>query len=58
MGSNLNRAYISYNVFSKNDKFVYQGITRQFNYLYPNCHRITHQMRWSQDIRDRDLETT
>ncbi len=28
-----------------------------FNYLYPNGHRITHQMRWFKGCRDRGLKS-
>ena len=28
-----------------------------FNYLYPNGHRITHQMRWFKGSRDRGLKS-
>ena len=31
--------------------------TENFNYLYPNGHRITHQMRWFKGSRDRGLKT-
>ena len=27
--------------------------TEKLNYLYPNGHRITHQMRWFKGSRDR-----
>ena len=27
------------------------------NYLYPNGHRITHQMRWFKGSRDRGLKS-
>jgi len=29
--------------------------TENLNYLYPNGHRITHQMRWFKGSRDRGL---
>ena len=28
-----------------------------FNYLYPNGHRMTHQMRWFKGSRDRGLKS-
>tara|TARA_B100000579_G_C22093623_1_gene515675 strand:- start:98 stop:274 length:177 start_codon:yes stop_codon:yes gene_type:complete len=28
--------------------------TENLNYLYPNGHRMTHQMRWFKGILDRD----
>ena len=31
--------------------------TENLNYLYPNGHRITHQMRWFKGSRDRCLRS-
>ena len=31
--------------------------TENLNYLYPNGHRMTHQMRWYKGSRDRGLRT-
>ena len=31
--------------------------TDNHNYLYPNGHRITHQMRWFKGSRDRSLRS-
>ena len=31
--------------------------TENFNYLYPNGHRMTHQMRWFKGSRYRGLRT-
>ena len=33
-------------------KNPYLETTEDFNYLYPNGHRITHQMRWFKVVRD------
>ena len=32
-------------------------LTENLNYLYPNGHRITHQMRWFKGSRDRCLSS-
>ncbi len=29
-----------------NEKVILRETNENFNYLYPNGHRITHQMRW------------
>ena len=29
----------------------------ELNYLYPNFHRITHQLRWFKSSRDRGFES-
>ena len=31
--------------------------TERLDYLYPNGHRITHQMRWFKGSRDRGLSS-
>ncbi|WP_269603420.1 hypothetical protein [Prochlorococcus marinus] len=31
--------------------------SENLNYLYPNGHRITHQMRWFKGIRDMGLNS-
>ena len=31
--------------------------TENLNYLYPNGHRVTHQMRWFKGSRDRCLRS-
>ena len=33
------------------------SLTENRNYLYPNGHRITHQMRWFKGSRDRCLRS-
>ena len=32
-------------------------LNENLNYLYPNGHRITHQMRWFKGSRDRCLKS-
>ena len=33
------------------------GNVDNLNYLYPNGHRMTHQMRWFKGSRDRGLQS-
>ena len=39
------------------DQDNYQDETEKCNYLYPNGHRMTPQMRWLKGSRDRGLIT-
>ena len=39
-------------IVNRNGKFI---SNENLNYLYPNGHRITHQMRWFKGSRDRGL---
>ena len=40
-----------------NNESVFQGKSiRNLNYLYPNGHRMTNQMRWFKGSRDRGLK--
>ena len=41
-------------IVNRNVKVV---LTENLNYLYPNGHRITHQMRWFKGSRDRYLRS-
>ena len=43
--------------FSRNQKFNLSENDDNHNYLYPNGHRITHQMRWFKGSRDRCLRS-
>tara|TARA_B100001029_G_C14604108_1_gene205496 strand:+ start:291 stop:476 length:186 start_codon:yes stop_codon:yes gene_type:complete len=43
----------SKNIVNKKEKFFSSIIDENLNYLYPNGHRITHQMRWLNIIRDK-----
>ena len=38
-----------------NEKIFPSEKVENLNYLYPNGHRITHQMRWFKAIRKRGL---
>ncbi len=39
-------------VVNRNEKLF---SIEKFNYLYPNGHRMTHQMRWFKGSRDRGI---
>ncbi len=42
---------------NKNKKFINSGNIENLNYLYPNGHRITHQLRWFKGSIDRELRS-
>jgi len=44
----------SQKIVNRNEKL---SSTENLNYLYPNGHRITHQMRWFKGSRDRGLNS-
>ena len=52
MESNQNNTDNSQEIVNRNEKVF---STENLNYLYPNGHRITHQMRWFKGSRDRGL---
>tara|TARA_Y100001968_G_scaffold257150_1_gene243680 strand:+ start:210 stop:389 length:180 start_codon:yes stop_codon:yes gene_type:complete len=39
-----------------NGKVIAREVIENLNYLYPNGHRITHQMRWFKVSRNRALK--
>ena len=39
------------------EKFIHSETNKKLSYLYPNGHRITHQMRWFKVSRDRDFRS-
>ena len=43
-------------IVNRNQKVITTDNIENLNYLYPNGHRITHQMRWFKGTRDRDLK--
>ena len=57
MQSNQNNIYKFQNVVSKNEQNTNKKAKERLNYLYPNGHRITHQMRWYKVSRDRDFRS-
>ncbi len=54
MESNQNKTDNLQEIVNRNKKF---SSTEDLNYLYPNGHRITHQMRWFKGCRDRCLRS-
>ncbi len=54
MESNQNNADNLQEIVHSNEKVL---STENLNYLYPNGHRITHQMRWFKGSRDRCLRS-
>ncbi len=57
MKLNKNSNDNSQNIFNRNKKEIPSGNDENLNYLYPNGHRITHQMRWFKGSRDRGLKS-
>ena len=47
-----NSKYNSQEIIDINAKLI---SSENLNYLYPNGHRMTHQMRWYKGSRDRGL---
>ncbi len=41
-------------IVNRNEKLI---STESFNYLYPNGHRMTHQMRWFKGSRYRGIRS-
>jgi hypothetical protein len=54
MDSNTNNTDNLQEIVNRNEKVF---STENLNYLYPNGHRITHQMRWFKGSRDRCLRS-
>ena len=54
MESNQNNTEDLQEIVNINEKVF---STESLNYLYPNGHRITHQMRWFKGSRDRCLRS-
>ena len=54
MELNQDSADNSQEIANRNEKCL---SVENLNYLYPNGHRITHQMRWFKGSRDRGLNS-
>ena len=54
MESNQKNNDKSQAIVNRNEKVI---SIENLNYLYPNGHRITHQMRWFKGSRDRGLKS-
>ncbi len=55
MQLNQNNADRSQDIVNQNEKVIKRETIENLNYLYPNGHRITHQMRWFKGSRNRGL---
>ena len=47
----------SQDIVDENEKVIISEFNKNLNYLYPNGHRITHQMRWYKGSSDRGLSS-
>ena len=47
----------SKNIINEKEKTISNENMEKINYLYPNGHRITHQMKWFKSNRDRGFES-
>ena len=54
MESNTNSSESLQEIFNRNEKVI---SAENHNYLYPNGHRETHQMRWFKGSRSRGLRS-
>ena len=52
MELNQDRTYTSQEIINRNKKVI---SNENLNYLYPNGHRMTHQMRWFKGSFDKNL---
>ena len=57
MQFNQNKTDYSQNIVNENYKVITSETIQNHNYLYPNGHPITHQMRWFKGSRNRDLRS-
>ena len=55
MQLNQNNTDKSQDIINKNEKVSATQAIENRNYLYPNGHRMTHQMRWLKGCLDRSL---
>ena len=46
----------SQKIINRNENNIQSENIEKNNYLYPNGHRITHQMRWFKGSKDRGLK--
>ena len=54
MESNQKNTDNSQEIVNRNENVV---LIEKLNYLYPNGHRMTHQMRWFKGSRDRGCKS-
>ena len=55
MQLNQNNTDKSQDIINENEKVIPIQDIDSINYLYPDGHRMTHQMRWFKGSRDRGL---
>ena len=56
MQLNQNNTDKSKDIINKNEKVIPIQVIENSNYLYPDGHRMTPQMRWFKGSRDRGLK--
>ena len=44
-------------IANRSEKIIYSESMENLNYLYPEGHRVTHQMRWFKGSRDRGCKS-
>ena len=47
----------SKNIINEKEKTISNENMEKINYLYPNGHRMTHQMKWFKGNRDKGFES-
>ena len=57
MERRLNNQDGTQHIVIKNQNIKAIETSEELNYLYPNGHRITHQMRWYKGSRERGLRS-
>ena len=57
MQLNQNKTNNFQDIVNENEKVITSETIENLNYLYPNGHRITHQMRWFKGSRNRGLRS-
>ncbi len=56
MKSNQDKTDGTYDLVNKNETFTCNNKIENLSYLYPNGHRITHQMRWLKVVQNEGFE--
>ena len=57
MQLNQNKTDKSQDIINKNEKVISVPAIENRNYLYPDGHRMTHQMRWFKGSREMGLKS-
>ena len=53
----LTQQDIDHSQYIDNENLLHKESNQRLSYLYPDGHRITHQMRWFKGSRDRGLRS-